>query len=71
MSGFCAQRPPRIARHPMRPLQVRVFELRNNFTADDAMYVALAETLRLPLLTDDAKFGSTPGHHAEIHHYPD
>jgi predicted nucleic acid-binding protein len=35
------------------------------------MYVALAETLRLPLLTDDGKFGATPGHHAEIHHYPD
>jgi hypothetical protein len=25
----------------------------------------------LPLLTDDAKFGNTPGHHAEIRHYPD
>jgi predicted nucleic acid-binding protein len=61
----------RIVRHPMQPLQARVFELRNNLTAYDGMYVALAETLGLPLLTDDGKFATTPGHHAEIHHYPD
>jgi predicted nucleic acid-binding protein len=58
-------------RHPMQPLQLRVFELRHNLTAHDAMYVALAETLGLPLLTDHVKFDGTPGHHAEIHHYPD
>jgi predicted nucleic acid-binding protein len=61
----------RLMRHPMQPLQARVFELRHNLTAYDGMYVALAEALRLPLLTDDGKFASTPGHHAEIHHYPD
>lgn len=61
----------RIIRHAMRPLQARVLELRHNFTAYDAMYVALAETLGLPLLTDDGKFDGSPGHHAEIHHYPD
>jgi predicted nucleic acid-binding protein len=60
----------RIVRHPMQPMQVRVFELRHNFSAYDAMYVALAERLALPLLTDDAKFAGTPGHHAEIQHYP-
>ena len=59
----------RIVRHPMQPLQVRVFELRHNLTAYDAMYVALAETLGLPLLTDDGKFDNTPGHNAVIHHY--
>ena len=48
-----------------------MFELRHNLTAYDAMYVALAETLSLPLLTDDGKFDNTPGHNAEIHHYPD
>jgi predicted nucleic acid-binding protein len=48
-----------------------VFELRHNLTAYDAMYVALAEALGLPVLTDYAKFDNTPGHHAEIHHYPD
>jgi predicted nucleic acid-binding protein len=61
----------RIVRHPMQPLQARVFELRHNLTAYDAMYVALAETLGLALLTDDGKFGNTPGYNAEIHHYPD
>jgi predicted nucleic acid-binding protein len=60
----------RIVRHPMQPIQVRVFELRHNFSACDAMYVALAERLALPLLTDDAQFAGTPGHHAEIQYYP-
>jgi predicted nucleic acid-binding protein len=61
----------RIVRHPMQPLQARVFELRHNLTAYDGMYVTLAEALGLPLLTDDGKFATAPGHHAEIHHYPD
>jgi len=60
----------RIVRHPTRPLQARVFELRDNFTAYDAMYVALAERLALPLLTDDAKLAGAPGHHAQIRQYP-
>jgi predicted nucleic acid-binding protein len=61
----------RIVRHAMQPLQPRVLELRHNFTAYDAMYVALAESLDLPLLTDDGKFATSPGHNAGIHHYPD
>jgi predicted nucleic acid-binding protein len=61
----------RIVRHPMQPLQARVFELRHNLTAYDGTYVALAEVLRSPLLTDDGKFASAPGHRAVIHHYPD
>jgi predicted nucleic acid-binding protein len=60
----------RIVRHPMLPLQARVFELKHNLTAYDAMYVALAERLGLPLLTDDAKFAGTPGHHADIQYHP-
>jgi predicted nucleic acid-binding protein len=60
----------RIVRHEMRPLQIRAFELRHNFSAYDAMYVALAEALALPLLTDDGKFGAAPGHNAQIHRYP-
>jgi predicted nucleic acid-binding protein len=61
----------RIVRYPMQPLQRRVFELRHNITAYDAMYVALAEALDVRLLTDDGKFAATPGHDAEIHVYPD
>jgi len=60
----------RIMRHPMQPLRARVFEKRHNLTAYDGMYVALAEVLRLPLLTDDGKLANVPGHRAEIHHYP-
>ncbi|GAA2101646.1 type II toxin-antitoxin system VapC family toxin [Actinomadura alba] len=55
----------------MQPLQKRVLDLRHDFTAYDAMYVALAEVLDMPLLTDDGKFASTPGHRADIHAYPD
>ena len=59
----------RIIRHPVLPLQARVFELRHNFTAYDAMYIALAEQLAMPLLTDDAKLAGS-GHHADIQRYP-
>lgn len=60
----------RITRHPLRPHLRRVFELRDNFTAYDAFYVALSEALEMPLLTRDAKFDRTPGHAAQIHTYP-
>lgn len=56
----------RIMRYPMQPLQRRVLDLRHNLTAYDAMYVALAESFDLPLLTDDAKFAGSPGHRADI-----
>ena len=35
-------------------LQLRAFSLRDNLTADDAAYVALAEALRCPFVTRDA-----------------
>jgi predicted nucleic acid-binding protein len=60
----------RIVRHPMQPLQARVFEMRHNLTAYDAMYIALAESLGLPLLTDDGKLAAVPGHTADVHQYP-
>ncbi|WP_202817293.1 type II toxin-antitoxin system VapC family toxin [Serinicoccus sp. CNJ-927] len=45
----------------MAPMQRRVLELRHNATAYDAFYVALAETLGIPLLTDDQQFARAPG----------
>jgi predicted nucleic acid-binding protein len=45
-------------RHPHHPLLPRVWELRHNFTAYDACYLALAETLDATLLTRDAALGS-------------
>ncbi|MCK0112739.1 type II toxin-antitoxin system VapC family toxin [Ornithinimicrobium sp. F0845] len=47
-------------RHPMQPYQRRVLSLRDNLTAYDAFYVALAESLDMPLLTDDQKFAGSP-----------
>jgi predicted nucleic acid-binding protein len=43
-----------ISRHSHRPLLGRVLQLRDNFTAYDAVYVALAERLRSGLMTRDA-----------------
>ncbi len=44
--------------------------MRHNLTANDAMYVALAESLGFPLLTDDGKLAAAPGHTADVHQYP-
>jgi predicted nucleic acid-binding protein len=60
----------RIVRHPMPPLHAPAFEIRYNLTAYDATYVALAEFLGLPLLTDDGKLAAAPGHTADVHQYP-
>jgi predicted nucleic acid-binding protein len=43
------------------PLVPRIWELRDNLTAYDASYVALAETLDCPLLTADAGIGKASG----------
>jgi predicted nucleic acid-binding protein len=60
----------RIVRHPLTPYLRRVFELRNNLTAYDAFYVALAENLEAPLLTRDKKFSGASGHNADVQVYP-
>lgn len=44
----------------------RVWELRNNLTAYDAVYVALAEALDAPLLTRDQRLANAAGHRARI-----
>lgn len=43
------------------PLLPRVWELRENLTAYDAAYVALAEALGAPLLTADGPLARAPG----------
>ena len=48
-------------RYTHEPLIDRIWGLRDNLTAYDAMYVALAEGLRAPLLTCDTKVASAPG----------
>ncbi len=44
----------------------RIWDLRNNLTAYDAAYVALAEALDAPLLTRDRRLAAAVGHHAQI-----
>lgn len=39
----------------------RVWELRENLSAHDATYVALAEALAVPLVTADGRLGRAPG----------
>jgi predicted nucleic acid-binding protein len=56
----------RLRRYPHHLLLPRVWALRNNFTAYDAVYVALAEALDAPLLTRDKRLAASPGHHARI-----
>ncbi|TCP53967.1 putative nucleic acid-binding protein [Tamaricihabitans halophyticus] len=50
-----------VTRHPTFPLLARVWELRENISAYDASYVALAEFLACPLLTADARLTRAPG----------
>lgn len=46
--------------HPHTPLLPRVWALRPNLTVYDAVYVALAETLGIPLVTADARLSRAP-----------
>jgi predicted nucleic acid-binding protein len=55
-----------IARYEHEPLLPRVWELRANLTAYDAVYLALAEVLDAPLVTFDARLGTAPGHMAHV-----
>jgi len=53
-------------RHPQLDLLARAWRLRENITAYDAMYVALAEALDAPIVTCDAPLAHAPGHRARI-----
>jgi predicted nucleic acid-binding protein len=55
-----------LTRFPVGPLMVRAYELRANVTPYDATYVALAEGLRCPLVTADARLGRAPGIHCAV-----
>jgi predicted nucleic acid-binding protein len=55
-----------LRRYPHDFLLARIWDLRNNLTAYDAAYVALAEALDAPLLTRDRRLAAAAGHHAQI-----
>jgi predicted nucleic acid-binding protein len=55
-----------VERHPHEPYLERIWQLRDNLTAYDAVYVALAEVLSTPLVTADRKLAGAPGLRAVI-----
>lgn len=55
-----------LRRYPHDFLLPRIWGLRNNLTAYDAAYVALAEALDAPLLTRDRRLAAASGHSAQI-----
>ena len=55
-----------LRRYPHDLLLPRVWELRSNLTAYDAVYVALAEALDAPLLTRDRRVAAAAGHQAQV-----
>jgi predicted nucleic acid-binding protein len=56
----------RINRYPHFVLLPRIWQLRNNFSAYDAAYIALAENLGAALVTRDGRLASASGHAASV-----
>jgi predicted nucleic acid-binding protein len=56
----------RLRRHPHVLCLSRAWELRNNLTMYDGMYVVLAEALDATVVTCDGALGGSPGHSARI-----
>ena len=56
----------RVTRYAPVLLLNRIWQLRQNLTAYDAAYVALAEELQAPLITRDQRIAAAPGHTATI-----
>ncbi len=59
-----------------QPMALRIWEMRNNLTAYDAAYVALAERLQadhrseVVVATDDARLARAPGLLVEVRSFP-
>ena len=58
-----------ISRYAHTAMLPRIWELRDNVSAYDASYIALAETLEAPLVTRDARLARAPGIRAEVEVY--
>ena len=55
-----------LERYPHQIFLPRIWALRENLTAYDAVYVALAEALGATLLTRDGRISRAPGHMALV-----
>ena len=55
-----------LQRHAHEPLLDRIWALRNNLSAYDAVYVALAEALDTTLVTCDGRLARAPGTSARV-----
>lgn len=55
-----------LVRYAHDSLVPRVWQLRGNLTAYDAVYIALAENLEAPLVTCDGRLAAAPGNRARI-----
>jgi predicted nucleic acid-binding protein len=53
-------------RYPHDVFLFRIWTLRRNLTAYDAVYLALAEALDAPLVTRDSALARAPGHRAHV-----
>src|SRR3990167_10951467 len=53
-------------RHPHGVLLQRVWQLRHNLSAYDAVYLALAESLDAALLTDDHRLATAARRHSSV-----
>jgi predicted nucleic acid-binding protein len=62
-------RQTRLIRYPHTSFLGRIWELRENLTAYDAAYVALAEALDVPLVTTDVRLAQAPGNRATVELY--
>jgi predicted nucleic acid-binding protein len=62
-------RDTRFVRYPHTALMERMWALRENLTAYDAAYIALAEALDAPLVTTDARLARVSGVRAAIEVY--
>jgi len=56
-----------LERHAHEPLLDRLWQLRDDVTAYDAVYIALAEVLACTLVTGDGRLARAPGVMCDIH----
>ena len=59
----------RLSRYSHVAFLTRIWQLKDDLTAYDAAYVALAETLEAPLVTTDARLARAPRIRAEVEVY--